>query len=90
MERGQRPITPVSATISKYGRAERNDTYSYMTMETASFNKLSPKMMVYSFGSTLYWLKMARMVTGSVADSVDPNVKHSIKESSSDSKPRNE
>ena len=58
-----------------------------MTILTASFSKLSPKMMVYSFGSTLYWLKMARMVTGSVADSVDPNVKHSIKESPRDSNP---
>jgi len=29
-------------------------------------------MTVYNFGSTLYRLKMARMVTGSVADSVAP------------------
>jgi len=54
-----------------------NGTYSYMTILTASFSKLSPKMIVYSFGSTLYWLNMARTVTGSVADNVDPKMKHS-------------
>jgi uncharacterized protein YcgI (DUF1989 family) len=41
-------------------------------MATASFRMDSPKMSVYSFGSTLYVSKMARMVTGSVADRVAP------------------
>ena len=38
----------------------------------ASFNSDSPKMMVYSLGSTLYALKIERIVTGSVADNVAP------------------
>lgn len=42
-------------------------------------------MMVYSFGSTLYVLKMARIVTGSVADSVAPTAIASTNESSIDS-----
>jgi hypothetical protein len=45
---------------------------SNKTMAMASLRMDSPKMTVYSFGSTLYRLKMARMVTGSVADSVAP------------------
>jgi hypothetical protein len=45
---------------------------SKMTMATASLRMDSPKMMVYSFGSTLNVLKMAKMVTGSVADRVAP------------------
>lgn len=45
---------------------------SNKTMATASFRIDSPKMRVYSFGSTLYVSKMARMVTGSVADRVAP------------------
>ena len=61
-----------------------------MTILTASLSKLSPKMMVYSFGSTLYWLKMARMVTGSVADSVEPKARHSMSDRSRDSSPRKE
>lgn len=67
-----------------------NYTHSYMTILTASFNKLSPKMTVYSLGSTLYWLKMARMVTGSVADRVEPKVKLSTSDRSIPSMPRNE
>jgi hypothetical protein len=67
-----------------------DDTYSYMTILTASFSKLSPNMMVYNFGSTLYWLKMARIVTGSVADRVEPKIRHSIRDTSRDSSPRNE
>lgn len=59
-------------------------------MLTASFNKLSPKMTVYSFGSTLYWLKIARIVTGSVAESVEPKIRHSISGSLSVSIPRYE
>lgn len=58
-----------------------------MTMLTASFSRLSPKMTVYSFGSTLYWLKMARIVTGSVADRVVPNMRHSSRVRSKDSMP---
>jgi hypothetical protein len=59
-----------------------------MTMLTASLSKLSPKMTEYSFESTLYCLNMARIVTGSVADRVAPNVRHSSRESSKDSMPR--
>lgn len=61
-----------------------------MTILTASFSKLSPKMTLYSLGSTLYCWKIARIVTGSVADNVDPNVRHSSSVMSKDSKPRNE
>lgn len=59
-------------------------------MLTASFSKLSPKIMVYSLGSTLYWLKMANIVTGSVADSVEPKIKHSSNVISNDSMPKKE
>lgn len=45
---------------------------SNITIEMASFNSDSPKMMVYSLGSTLYALKIERIVTGSVADNVAP------------------
>ena len=45
---------------------------SKMTMAIASFNIDSPNITVYSLGSTLYVLKMARIVTGSVADNVAP------------------
>ena len=41
-------------------------------MAIASFSIDSPKIIVYNFGSTLYALKMARIVTGSVADNVAP------------------
>jgi hypothetical protein len=61
-----------------------------MTILTASLSKLSPKMILYNFGSTLYWLNIARTVTGSVADSVDPKIKHSNKVRSNDSRPKNE
>ena len=61
-----------------------------MTILTASFNKLSPKMTVYSLGSTLYWLKIARMVTGSVAERVEPKMRHSINVRSRCSRPRKE
>jgi hypothetical protein len=64
--------------------------YSYITILTALFNKLSPKIMVYSFGSTLYWLKIVRMVTGSVADRVEPKIRHSINGNLSVSSPRYE
>jgi hypothetical protein len=57
-------------------------------MDTASFSKLSPKMMVYSFGSTLYWLKIAKIVTGSVAESVDPKIRHSSNPKLRSSRPR--
>lgn len=45
---------------------------SNMTIAMASLRIDSPKMIVYSFGSTLYVLNIARIVTGSVADSVAP------------------
>ena len=41
-------------------------------MAIAAFSIDSPKIIVYNFGSTLYALKMARIVTGSVADNVAP------------------
>ena len=63
-------------------------THSYMTIETASFKILSPKMVEYSLGSTLYWLKMARIVTGSVADRVEPKIKHSSRLNLRPSRPR--
>lgn len=65
-------------------------THSYMTIDTASFKILSPKMTEYNFGSTLYWLKIARIVTGSVADKVDPNMRHSSRLNLSPSNPRND
>jgi hypothetical protein len=37
------------------GRGEKEErTYSYMTILTASFKILSPKMTEYNLGSTLY------------------------------------
>ena len=68
----------------------REGTYSYMTIDTASFKRLSPKMTLYNFGSTFSWLKIARMVTGSVAESVDPKMRHSRRVKERDSKPRKE
>lgn len=62
-------------------------THSYITILTASFSRDSPKITVYSLGSTLYWLKIARIVTGSVADRVDPKMRHSIKLNPRDSSP---
>jgi hypothetical protein len=59
-----------------------------MTILTASLSKLSPNIMVYNLGSTLYCLKMARIVTGSVADRVDPKVKQSIRVKFIDSRPK--
>lgn len=53
---------------------------SNMTIDTASFRMLSPKMMLYSWGSTLYVVKMARIVTGSVALNVLPKIRHSSRE----------
>ena len=52
---------------SLYFRAVSNNT-----MAIASLRMDSPKMTVYNFGSTLYVLKIAKMVTGSVAESVAP------------------
>lgn len=53
---------------------------SNMTIAMASFRRASPNITVYSLGSTLYVLKMARIVTGSVADSVAPTEMASTKE----------
>lgn len=58
---------------------------SKSTMAMASLRMLSPKMMVYSLGSTLYVLKIARIVTGSVADSVAPTDMASTKDTSNPS-----
>jgi len=52
---------------------------SNSTIAIASFRIDSPKMIVYSFGSTLYVLKIARIVTGSVALSVAPTLIASTK-----------
>jgi len=52
-------------------------TYSYITIDTASFSKLSPNIMLYNFGSTLYCVKMDRIVTGSVALRVEPKMRQS-------------
>jgi hypothetical protein len=46
---------------------------SNMTIATASLSKLSPKMIVNNFGSTLYVLNIAITVTGSVAERVAPS-----------------
>lgn len=70
--------------------ARKWGAYSYITILTASFNRLSPKIIVYSLGSTLYWLKIARMVTGSVAERVEPKIRHSINGNLSVSRPRYE
>jgi hypothetical protein len=48
-------------------------------MATASFNKLSPDMIENNFGSTPSCEKMARIVTGSVADKIAPNIRLSRK-----------
>jgi len=61
-----------------------------MTMATASLRIDSPKMTLYSFGSTWSALKMARIVTGSVADRVEPNRRHSTMVSDRLSRPRSE
>jgi len=61
-----------------------------MTILTASFKMLSPKMMLYSLGSTLYWLNMAKIVTGSVADRVEPKIRHSRRVNLRPSNPRND
>lgn len=52
---------------------------SKRTIAMASFSIDSPKMTVYSFGSTLYRLNIARIVTGSVADRVAPTETASTK-----------
>lgn len=65
-------------------------THSYMTIDTASLRIDSPKMTEYSFGSTLYVLKMARMVTGSVAERVEPKMRHSRSVNLRPSSPRND
>ena len=96
MELRQRSRTGVSIdsfstrAVWRKASTEKDDTYSYITILTASFNRLSPKMMVYNFGSTLYWLKIARMVTGSVAERVEPKMRHSINVRSRCSRPRKE
>jgi hypothetical protein len=50
---------------------------SNSTIAMASLRIDSPNITVYSLGSTLYKLNMARMVTGSVADRVAPTEKAS-------------
>lgn len=55
------------ASLSAYFCAVSNKTIAM-----ASLRIDSPKITVYSFGSTLYKLKIAKIVTGSVAESVAP------------------
>jgi len=43
-------------------------------MATASFSSDSPEMIENSCGSTWSWLKIAKIVTGSVADKMDPKI----------------
>ena len=69
-------------------RMQERQAHSYMTMDTASFRILSPKITLYSFGSTFAELKIARMVTGSVALSVEPKMRHSSKVNFRPSRPR--
>lgn len=52
---------------------------SNKTIAIASLRMDSPNITVYSLGSTLYRLNMARMVTGSVADNVAPTENASTK-----------
>jgi hypothetical protein len=61
-----------------------------MTIATASFRILSPKMTEYSLGSTWRALKIARMVTGSVAERVEPKRRHSTIVRERPSSPRRE
>lgn len=63
-------------------------THSNMTIATASFKRLSPKITLYSLGSTLRVLKMARTVTGSVAERVEPKRRHSMIPKDSPSRPK--
>jgi hypothetical protein len=61
-----------------------------MTIATASFKILSPKITLYNLGSTCRALKIARIVTGSVADNVEPNNRHSMIVKESPSSPNSE
>ena len=61
--------------------SRNRESVSNMTIETASLRIDSPKMMLYSCGSTLYELKIERIVTGSVALSVLPKMRHSRSDS---------
>lgn len=56
------------------------------TIAIASLSIDSPNMTVYSFGSTLYALNMASIVTGSVAERVAPIENASTKEMSKPSR----
>lgn len=85
----KRPI-PWKSVAMLMALPRKVDRTSNMTMETASLRRDSPKMMLYSSGSTLYVLKMARIVTGSVALSVEPKMRHSSSVSESDSRWRSD
>jgi len=61
-----------------------------MTIATASFKMDSPKITEYNLGSTCKALKIAKMVTGSVADRVEPKSKHSMMVKLNPSNPNNE
>lgn len=54
------------------------DTYPDKTMATASFSTLSPKTNAQRSTSTLRSWKMARIVTGSVAEMIAPNMRQSL------------
>ena len=49
--------------------------YLVRTIATASFKMLSPKTNMYKTGSTSSALKMARVATGSTAETSEPNAK---------------
>lgn len=76
----------------QFGSTEARElgTHSNMTMATASLRMDSPKMTEYSLGSTWRALKMARIVTGSVAERVDPKRRHSTIVRERPSSPRSE
>jgi hypothetical protein len=52
--------------------------YLVNTIATASFKILSPKTNMYNIGSMSRALKMARVATGSTADTREPNAKLSL------------
>ncbi len=50
-------------------------SYFVRTIATASFKMLSPKTSIYKTGSISNALNIARVATGSTADTNDPNAK---------------
>ena len=50
-------------------------TYLVITIETASFNTLSPKTNIFNVGLTFNAWKIAKVATGSTAEIREPNAK---------------